>query len=143
MQQGTAPLCATELGFSLHAATRADSTDPRGREALLHYALRPALAQERLQLLPSGLVHIALRRPFRDGTVALDLDPPSLLFRLATAVPPPRLHLVRYAGVLGSASQWRALVVPPPPPAPAGATCGTWEQPFLGRSNHTSRGRPR
>jgi len=42
----TAPLCVTELGFSLHAATRAAATDTRGREALVRYALRPALAQE-------------------------------------------------------------------------------------------------
>jgi len=110
----TGPLAAAELGFSLHAATRADATDARGREALVRYALRPALAQERLQLLDNGLVRIALRRPFRDGTVAIDLDPLSLLCRLAAAVPPPRSHTVRYAGVLGSASKWRALVVPPP-----------------------------
>ena len=114
----TAPLCATELGFSLHAATRADRTDPRGRQALVRYALRPALAQERLQLLPSGLVRIALRRPFRDGTFAVDLDPLSLLCRLAAAVPPPRLHLLRYAGVLAAASKLRPLVVPPPPATP-------------------------
>ena len=111
----TGPLAAAELGFSLHAATRAHASDVRGREALVRYALRPALAQERLQLLDSGLVRIALRRPFRDGTVAIDLDPLSLLCRLAAAVPSPRTHTVRYAGVLGSASKWRALVVPPPP----------------------------
>jgi transposase InsO family protein len=70
----TAPLCVTELGFSLHAATRAAATDTRGYGALVRYALWPALAQERLQLLDSGLVRIAPRRPFRDGTVAVDLD---------------------------------------------------------------------
>mgnify|MGYP001145734370 CR=1 FL=1 len=112
-----APLCVTELGFSLHAATRAGAADQRGRKALVRYALRPALAQERLQLLDSGLVRIQLRRPFRDGTVGVDLDPLSLLCRLAAAVPAPRSHTVRYAGVLGSASKWRALVVPPAPPA--------------------------
>ncbi len=30
-------------------------------------------------------------------------------------VPPPRIHTVRYAGVLGPASKWRSLVIPPPP----------------------------
>jgi hypothetical protein len=38
--------------------------------------------------------------------------------RLAAAVPPPRVHTVRYAGVLASASKWRALVIPPPTPEP-------------------------
>jgi hypothetical protein len=33
-------------------------------------------------------VRIELRRPFRDGTVAIDLDPLSLLCRLAASVPP-------------------------------------------------------
>jgi len=41
--------------------------------------LRPPIAQERLHLLDDGLVRIELRRPFRDGTVAVDLDPLSLL----------------------------------------------------------------
>ena len=55
-----------------------------------------------------------LKRPFADGTTAIDLDPLSLLCRLASMVPPPRLHTVRYAGVLSSASRWRSLVIPLP-----------------------------
>jgi hypothetical protein len=113
--QSTAPLCATDLGFSLHAATTAAAEDERGREALVRYILRPPVAQERLELLPDDLVRIHLRRPFADGTVAVDLDPLSLLCRLCAAVPPPRFNTVRYAGVLAAASSWRALVVPPPP----------------------------
>jgi hypothetical protein len=31
----------------------------------------------------------------------VDVDPLSLLCRLATSVPPPRFHTVKYAGVLG------------------------------------------
>ncbi len=46
-------------------------------------------------------MRITLKRPYSDGTVAVDLDPLSLLTRLATSVPPPRFHTVRYAGVLG------------------------------------------
>jgi hypothetical protein len=42
------------------------------------------------------------------------------LCRLATSVPPPRLHTVPYAGVLAAASEWRSRLVPAPPlPAPA------------------------
>jgi hypothetical protein len=33
--QVSAPLCVAELGFSLHAATRAHASDARGREALV------------------------------------------------------------------------------------------------------------
>lgn len=112
----TAPLAAAELGFSLHAATTANADDECGREALVRYVLRPPIAQERLKLLPDGLVRIELRRPFGDGTVAVDMDPLSLLCRLAAAVPPPHFNTVRYGGVLAPAAKWRALVVPPPPP---------------------------
>jgi hypothetical protein len=65
--------------------------------------------------LPNGLVRVELKRPFSDGTVAIDLDPLSFLCRLAAAVPPPRAHLVRYSGVLSAAHRWRERVVPPPP----------------------------
>ncbi|HEX5076892.1 MAG TPA: transposase [Gemmatimonadaceae bacterium] len=113
----TAPLSVRELGFSLHAATRAGADDEKGREALLKYILRPPLATERLLPGPDGLVRIALKRPFSDGTVAIDLDPLSLLCRLAATVPPPRFHTIRYAGVLASASKWRPLIVPKPTPS--------------------------
>ena len=49
----TAPLSVTEMGFSRHAATTASAEDSRGREALVRYALRPPIAQERLHTLPN------------------------------------------------------------------------------------------
>jgi hypothetical protein len=55
----------------------------------------------------------AAQAAFKDGTVAVDLDPLSLLVRLCTTVPPSKMHLVRYAGVLASAHKSRPLVVPP------------------------------
>jgi hypothetical protein len=116
------PLCASLDGFTLHAATRAVALDTVGREALCKYVLRPAVAQERITRGPEGLVRITLKRPFSDGTVAVDLDPLSLLSRLAASVPPPRLHTVRYAGVLAPASKLRARLVPKPPEAPANDT---------------------
>jgi hypothetical protein len=109
-----AKLSVRDHGFSLHAATRAGAEDEAGREALLKYVLRPPIASERVQSGPDGLVRIALKKPFSDGTVAIDMDPLSLLCRLAATVPPPRFHTVRYAGVLSSASKWRPLIVPKP-----------------------------
>ena len=108
------PLCVSLDGFTLHAATRAGGADAEGREALLRYVLRPPLAQERVVLREDGLVRISLKRAYADGTVAVDLDPLSLLCRLAAAVPPPRHHLVKYAGVLTSASPWRSRIAPRP-----------------------------
>ncbi len=132
----TKALCASQDGFSLHAATTASAGDAAGREALcppsgitkrVKYVLRPPIANERVQLLGDDLVspvgdrearRLVLKRPFSDGTFALDLDPLALLVRLATTVPPPGFHTIRYAGVLAAASRWRARVVPPPPPPP-------------------------
>jgi hypothetical protein len=42
----------------------------------------------------------------------LVLEPRELLRRMATLVPPPRAHLVRYHGVFGPASKWRGEIVP-------------------------------
>jgi hypothetical protein len=113
------PLCASLDGFTLHAATRAGALDPAGREALLHYVLRPPVAQERVEQRPDGLVRITLKKAYRDGTIAVDMDPLSLLCRLATSVPPPRFHTVKYAGVLAPASPWRSRLAPPLPEATA------------------------
>lgn len=83
------PLCASLDGFNLHAATRAGGLDAEGREASLRYVLRPPIAQERVEPRPDGLVRITLKKAYADGTVAVDMDPLSLLCRLATSVPHP------------------------------------------------------
>ncbi len=137
----TKGLCAAEGGFSLHAATTASASDAAGREALCRYILRPPIAAGRVQLLGDELVRLVLKRPFSDGTFAIDLDPLSLLCRLATAVPPPRFNTVRYAGVLAAASKWRARVVPPLPAAEqesddACPTCTAKDKPPTHRSGH-------
>jgi hypothetical protein len=113
------PLCVGRDGFTLHAATRAGGADLAGREALLKYILRPAVAQERIVAGKDGLVRITLKRAFSDGTVAIDMDPLSLLSRLASAVPYPRFHTVRYSGVLASASKLRARIAPKQEPVTA------------------------
>ncbi len=71
---------------------------------------------------PDGLVRIALKRAYADGTVAVDMDPLSLLCRLAASVPPPRFDTVKYAGVLAPASAWRARITPRPKAAPEETT---------------------
>lgn len=111
---------ASKDGLTLHAATRAGALDAPGREALLRYVLRPPIAQDKIEHRQDGLVRIVLKKPYADGTVAVDMDPLSLLCRLAASVPPPRHHTVRYAGVLAAASEWRSRIVPPAEPEAPG-----------------------
>src|SRR5258705_13261371 len=68
---------------------------------------------------PTGRLELELKKVWRDGTRALVLEPFDLLTRLVAAVPPPRLHLLRYFGVLSSHSALRGEVVPKPPSDPA------------------------
>ena len=137
-----AALCVTRR---IHPPRRHPRRRPgrAGREALLRYILRPPIAQERVELRPDGLVRIALKRAYTDGTVAVEMDPLSLLCRLAASVPPPRHHIVRYAGVLASASPLRPRIAPPraiaeipvaetptndAPPKRAGGTYRPWAE---------------
>ena len=62
-----------------------------------------------------------LKRPRGDGRQMLLLQSAELLRRLATLVPPPRAHLVRYHGVFAPASRWRSQVIPPLPERAASA----------------------
>ena len=109
-------LCVEDAGFSLHTATRAGAEDDVGRTNLFKYVLRPPIAQEHVTMTDEGLVAVQLKKPFRDGTVSVEMDPLSLVSRLAASVHPPRFHTVRYGGVLAPHAKWRPLVVPPPPP---------------------------
>ncbi len=71
----TKALCATLGGLSLHAATTASAHDAAAKEALCKYILRPPISQERVQLASDDLVRLILKRPFSDGTYAIDLRP--------------------------------------------------------------------
>jgi hypothetical protein len=110
------PLCVEDGGFSLHAHTRAGAEDDVGRTNLLKYVLRPPIAQEHVTFTEDGLVAIQLKKPFRDGTVSVEMDPLSLVSRLAAAVHPPRFHSIRYGGILAPHAKWRSFVIPPPTP---------------------------
>ena len=87
-------------------------------ERLCKYITRPPVAQDRLERRADGKLELKFKKPWRDGTRALVLEPDDLIARLVAAVPPPRFHTLRYFGVLSSHSSRRALVVPSAPPDP-------------------------
>ena len=78
-------------------------------------ATRPALANERVQTNAAGQVVLKLKTPWRDGSTHLVLSPLEFMQRLAALVQRPRLHLIRFHGVLAHNAKLRALVVPQEP----------------------------
>ena len=116
-------LCADIDGFSLHAAVRCGAGDRQALEQLCRYITLPALANERVQTNAAGQVVLKLKTPWRDGTTHIVMSPLEFMQRLAPLVPRPRLHLIRFHGVLAPNAKLRALVVPqvvpqePEPPA--------------------------
>jgi hypothetical protein len=98
-----------------HAATKVAANDKQGRLALCKYILRPPLANDRLKVLDDGNVQLDFKKPWSDGTSAVELAPLALIARLAALVPPPKRHLTRYFGVLSSHAASRGQVVPVQP----------------------------
>ncbi|MGH8095642.1 MAG: transposase [Chthoniobacterales bacterium] len=109
------PRCATVDGFSLHANTAVHAEDRPRLERLASYCARPPIAMERLEALPDGRLLYRFKRPWRDGTTHIVMDPLELLEKLSALVPAPRAHLTRYAGVFAPAAKWRPLIVPQSP----------------------------
>jgi hypothetical protein len=117
-------------GFSLHAGVRVHEHDRQGLERLCRYAARPPLALHRLSQGPDGRLVYRMKRPRRES-LFLMLTPQELIGRLATLVPPPRAHALRYHGVFAPNSRVRMAIVPqegpaatapaPSPPAPPAA----------------------
>ena len=66
---------------------------------LCRYISRPAIANERLKRNRAGQVVLQLKSPYKDGTTHI-LEPLEFMERLAALVPLPRLHLIRFHGVL-------------------------------------------
>ena len=103
--------CANVDYFSLHANTRVGAGERKRLEKLCRYVARPPISNELLEELSDGRIAYKLKRPWQDGTAAVVFEPAELLERMAALVPPPRVHQVRYHGVLASASSLRSFVV--------------------------------
>ena len=66
----------------------------------------------------AGKVVLQLKSAWRDGTTHIKMSPLEFMQRLAALVPRPRLHLIRFHGVLAPNAGLRAAVVPGPPEQP-------------------------
>ena len=81
-------------------------------EQLCRYITRPAIANERLQRNRAGQVVLQLKSPYKDGTTHIVMEPLEFMERLAALVPRPRLHLIRFHGVLAPNAKLRSKIVP-------------------------------
>ena len=104
--------CVSAQGFSLHADTSCASHQRQKLERLCRYITRPALSHKRLRRTPDGEVVLQLKTPYRDGTTHLVMTPLEFLQRLAALVPRPRLHLIRFHGMLAPNAALRSQIVP-------------------------------
>jgi Putative transposase len=103
-------------GFSLHAALRWRADQRLELEQLCRYITRPAIANERLKRNRAGQVVLQLKSPYKDGTTHIVMEPLEFMERLAALVPRPRLHLIRFHGVLAPDAKLRSQIVPAPAP---------------------------
>ena len=107
--------CAFLEGFSLHANTHTHQNDRHGLELLCRYGARGALSLARLSRREDGRLTYRMKRADADGSTQLVLTPLELTRRLAALVPPPRVHLLHFAGVFAPRAKLRRHVVPKPP----------------------------
>ena len=112
-EKNTTALCADAHGFSLHAAVRCGAHQRKELERLCRTITR-AIAFERLKRDGSGDVVLQLKSASRDGTPHIRMSPLEFMQRLAALVPQPRLHLIRFHGVLAPNAGLRAAIVPGP-----------------------------
>ena len=59
-----------------------------------------------------------MKSAFKDGTTHIVMSPLEFMQRLAALVPRPRLHLIRFHGVLAPNAKLRREIVPSPPEQP-------------------------
>ena len=103
--------CVDAQGFSLHAEVCCAAHERKKLEHLCRYITRPAIANERLALNRTGQVVLTLKTPYRDGTTHIVMSPLEFLQRLAALVPRPRLHLIRFHGVLAPNARLRPEII--------------------------------
>jgi len=108
----TIPLLATMYGFSLHAGTVCEAHQRGKLERLCRYITRPPIATKRLSVDEQGRVVYRYKRPFRDGSTHVVLEPLDFIARLAALVPRPRLNLTRFHGIFAPNSKHRHKIVP-------------------------------
>jgi Putative transposase len=104
--------CVDAQGFSLHAEVCCAAHERHKGNIYAVISPAPAIANERLTRNRAGDVVLQLKSPYHDGTTHIVMSPLELMQRLAALVPRPRLHLIRFPGVLASHAKLRPEIIP-------------------------------
>lgn len=105
-------LAAILAGFSLHASVHVEQEDRERLEQLCRYLLRPPISEKRLKKLPGNQLLFEMKTTWGDGTRAILLTPKELIQKIVAIIPQPRIHQVRFHGILAPHAQDRSKVVP-------------------------------
>ena len=101
-------------GFSLPAGVFCPAQDRKKLERLCRYISRPSLSEARLSLNTQAQVVYKLKTAYRNGTTPIVLSPLDFLSRLASLVPRPRVHLIRFHVVFAPNFKYCSLVTRAP-----------------------------
>ena len=110
-QKKQKPFLSEYSGFSLHAGVSCKSHEREKRERLCRYISRPSLSEARLSLNTQGQVVYKLKTAYHNGTTHIVLSPLDFLSRLASLIPRPRVHLIRFHGVFAPHCKYRSLQI--------------------------------
>jgi hypothetical protein len=106
--------CAQMRGFSLHGAVAVPAKKRDRLEKLIRYVARPSIALSRMSETSDGDIQITLKKPFSDGTTHIVFTPMELIEKLVALIPQPRMHMVRFHGLLAPNSKLRSKIIPKP-----------------------------
>jgi hypothetical protein len=99
-------------GFSVHANVSIGAGKREALEMLCRYGARPPIALGRLGSTRDGKITYRVKHRAPGKPAELILTKLELLEKIAALIPPPRVHLVRYHGVLAPNAKWRSRIVP-------------------------------
>lgn len=108
------PYSARDSGFSLNARVWIAGNEREKLEKLIRYMARGPIATERLSESFPNLLIYKMKTPWRDGTTHVSFSRLDFIARLVALIPPPKMNMVRYAGVFAPNFKDRNLIVPKP-----------------------------
>ena len=97
--------------FSLHANTAIKTLQRDRLFTLIEYIARGPIAEERLEILEDGMVEVTFKKPWSNGQTGVLLTQLEFIEKLSALIPPPRSHLIRWAGVFSPNYKYRKDIV--------------------------------